>query len=30
MKAARASGGHGLELVPVATFDDALAYLHGR
>ena len=30
MKAARASGGHGLELVPVATFDDALAYLHAR
>ena len=30
MKAARASGGHGLELVPVATFDDALAYLQGR
>ena len=30
MKAARASGGHGLELVPVATFDDALAYLKGR
>jgi Lon-like protease len=30
MNAARASGGHGLELVPVATFDDALAYLQGR
>jgi PDZ domain-containing protein len=30
MQAARASGGHGLELVPVATFDDALAYLHGH
>jgi PDZ domain-containing protein len=30
MRAARASGDHGLELVPVATFDDALAYLHGR
>jgi PDZ domain-containing protein len=30
MTAARASGGHGLELVPVATFDDALSYLHGR
>lgn len=30
MNAARASGGHGLELVPVATFDGALAYLHGR
>lgn len=30
MSAARASGGHGLELVPVATFDGALAYLHGR
>jgi hypothetical protein len=30
MGAARASGDHGLELVPVATFDDALAYLHGR
>ena len=30
MMAARATGGHGLELVPVATFDDALAYLHGR
>jgi PDZ domain-containing protein len=30
MEAARASGGHGLELVPVATFDDALAYLGGR
>jgi PDZ domain-containing protein len=30
MHAARASGGHGLELVPVATFDGALAYLHGR
>ena len=26
-KAARASGDHGLELVPVATFDEALAYL---
>jgi PDZ domain-containing protein len=30
MEAARASGGHGLELVPVASFDDALAYLDGR
>jgi len=30
MGAARASGDHGLELVPVATFDDALAYLDGR
>lgn len=30
MEAARASGGHGLELVPVATFDDARAYLAGR
>lgn len=30
MNAARASGGHGLELVPVATFEGALAYLHGR
>jgi len=30
LNAARASGGHGLELVPVATFDDALAYLQGR
>jgi PDZ domain-containing protein len=30
MRAARASGSHGLELVPVATFDDALAYLKGR
>jgi PDZ domain-containing protein len=30
MGAARASGGHGLELVPVATFDDARAYLAGR
>jgi len=30
MRAAQASGGHGLELVPVATFDDALAYLRGR
>jgi PDZ domain-containing protein len=30
MQAARASGGHGLELVPVATFGDALAYLQGR
>ena len=30
MEAARASGDHGLELVPVATFDDALAYLQGR
>ena len=30
MGAARASGDHGLELVPVATFDDALAYLLGR
>ena len=30
MEAARASGGHGLELVPVDTFDDALAYLNGR
>jgi PDZ domain-containing protein len=30
MEAAKASGGHGLELVPVATFDDALAYLDGR
>ena len=28
--AARAAGDHGLELVPVATFDDALAYLTGR
>ncbi|MET0887603.1 MAG: S16 family serine protease, partial [Mycetocola sp.] len=26
-EAARASGDHGLELVPVATFDEALAYL---
>jgi hypothetical protein len=30
MHAARASGGHGLELVPVASFEGALAYLHGR
>jgi PDZ domain-containing protein len=30
LNAARASGGHGLELVPVGTFDDALAYLQGR
>jgi Lon-like protease len=30
MNAARASGGHGLELVPVATFEGAIAYLHGR
>ena len=30
MAAARASGGHGLELVPVATFDDARSYLAGR
>jgi PDZ domain-containing protein len=30
MEEARASGGHGLELVPVATFDDARAYLAGR
>jgi PDZ domain-containing protein len=30
MTAARASGGHGLELVPVATFEGALSYLHGR
>jgi PDZ domain-containing protein len=29
-EAARASGDHGLELVPVATFDDALAYLSSR
>ena len=28
--AARAAGDHGLELVPVGTFDDALAYLTGR
>jgi PDZ domain-containing protein len=30
MEAARALGGHGLELVPVATFDDAITYLDGR
>jgi PDZ domain-containing protein len=30
MQAARATGGHGLELVPIVTFDDALAYLHAR
>lgn len=30
IRAARASGAQGLELVPVATFDDALAYLDGR
>ena len=30
MQAARATGGHGLELVPIATFDDAIAYLHAR
>ena len=28
--AARAAGDHGLELVPVATFDDTLAYLTGE
>lgn len=29
LKAARAGGDHGLELVPVSSFDDALAYLDG-
>ena len=27
LKAARSGGDHGLELVPVSSFDDALAYL---
>src|SRR5262245_62416161 len=29
LRAARAGGDHGLELVPVSSFDDALAYLEG-
>jgi PDZ domain-containing protein len=30
LKAAREGGDHGLQLVPVSTFDDALAHLEGR